>query len=53
MMGWRASDGVGWHTKLQVVRAVVVAHDGAGDPSMWVGMHADVHPRPHAHPTKS
>ena len=30
--GWRASDGVGQHARVQVVRAVVVAHDGAGNP---------------------
>ena len=36
-MGQRASDGVGWHARVQVVRAVVVARNGAGDPSMWVG----------------
>ena len=38
-MGRRASDGVGRHARVQVVRVVVVAHNGAGDPSMWVGMH--------------
>ena len=37
--GRRASDGVGRHARVQVVRAVVVTHDGASDPLMWVGMH--------------
>ena len=32
-----ACNGVGWHTRVQVVRVVVVASDGASDPSMWVG----------------
>ena len=36
-MGRRASDGAGRHARVQVVRVVVVAHDGAGDLSMWVG----------------
>ena len=34
--GWGASDGVAWHVRVQVVRVVVVASDGAGNPSMWV-----------------
>ena len=36
-MGWRASDGAGQHVRVQVVRAVVVAWDGASDLLMWVG----------------
>ena len=35
--GRRASNRVGRHARVQVVRVVVVTRDRAGDPSMWVG----------------
>ena len=37
MTGWGASNRVGWHARVQVVRVVVVGSNGASDPSMWVG----------------
>ena len=36
-MGWGASNRAAWHTRVQVVRVVVVGSNRAGDPSMWVG----------------